>query len=184
MIDPRKTETAKIANQHLFIKLATDVYILLAILNEVLNTNEILCYKQLDIASEAVLVLKFAIENYISEAASSITGISSETIKILSNDLLTSKSSVVYGRIGVSVQAFGEICQWLINCINIFTGNMDSEDGVMFPQSAFDLLGRAKKGENYFNRYQFAVRKLPEFDGELPVSAMAEDILAGGIKAL
>jgi anaerobic selenocysteine-containing dehydrogenase len=85
---------------------------------------------------------------------------------------------------GVSVQAFGGVCQWLINCINIFSGNMDSEGGAMFTQPAFDLLGRAKKGEKYFNRFQSAVRKLPEFDGELPVSAMGEDILAGGIKAM
>ena len=85
---------------------------------------------------------------------------------------------------GVSVQAFGGVCHWLINCINILTNNMDSVGGAMFPQPAFDLFGRAKKGENYFNRYQSAVRKLPEFDGELPVSTMAEDILAGGIKAM
>ena len=61
---------------------------------------------------------------------------------------------------------------------------MDSVGGAMFPQPAFDLFGRAKRGENYFNRWQSAVRKLPEFDGDLPVSAMAEDILAGGIKAM
>ena len=184
VIDPRKTETAKIADQHLFIKPATDVYLLLAILNEILNTNENLRYERLNIVSEGVLVLKSAIKNYTPEAVSNITEISSEAIKSLVNDLLTAKSSVVYGRMGVSVQAFGGVCQWLINCINIFTGNMDSEGGAMFTQPAFDLLGRAKNGENYFNRYQSAVRKLPEFDGELPVSAMAEDILAGGIKSL
>ena len=184
VIDPRKTETAKIADQHLFIKPATDVYLLLAILNEVLNAKEFLHYDQLNITPEEVLLLKSAIESYTPQAVSSITGMASENIEILVNELLTAKSSVVYGRMGVSVQAFGGVCQWLINCINIFTGNMDSEGGAMFPQPAFDLLGRAKKGENYFNRYQSAVRKLPEFDGELPVSAMAEDILAGGIKNL
>ena len=184
VIDPRKTETAKIADQHIFIKPATDVYLLLSILNEILQGNHTRISTDLPIHSEAVLGIKSAIHTYKPEAVSSITGISSETIKSLVNDLILAKSAVVYGRMGVSVQAFGGVCQWLINCINIFTGNMDSEGGAMFPQPAFDLLGRAKKGENYFNRYQSAVRKLPEFDGELPVSAMAEDILAGGIKAL
>ena len=184
VIDPRKTETAKIADQHIFIKPATDVYLLLSILNEILQGNHTRISTDLPIHSEAVLGIKSAIHTYTPEAVSSITGISSETIKNLVNDLILAKSAVVYGRMGVSVQAFGGVCQWLINCINIFTGNMDSEGGAMFPQPAFDLLGRAKKGENYFNRYQSSVRKLPEFDGELPVSAMAEDILAGGIKAL
>ncbi len=200
VIDPRKTETAKIADQHIFIKPATDVYLLLAILNEILNltpspplleergskptkirTNTPPLIKERGLGGE---VLKSAIQSYTPEAVSNITGIPVETIKNLVHDILTAKSAVVYGRMGVSVQAFGGVCQWLINCINIFSGNMDSEGGAMFTQPAFDLWGRAKRGENYFNRYQSAVRKLPEFDGELPVSAMGEDILAGGIKAM
>ena len=174
VIDPRKTETAKIADQHLFIKPATDVFLLLSIVHEITNQIEL---------SEDAEKLKDLAKFYSPETVSGITGITAEQIKKLSQDLLNAKTSVVYGRMGVSVQAFGGVCQWLINCINILTNNMDSVGGAMFPQPAFDLLGRAKKGENYFNRWQSAVRKLPEFDGELPVSAMAEDILAGGIKA-
>jgi anaerobic selenocysteine-containing dehydrogenase len=184
VIDPRKTETAKIADQHIFIKPATDVYLLMAILNEVLNENDTNRITNLPIDNEGITELKSAIQNYTPEAVSSVTGIPIEIIKNLVHDILTPKSAVVYGRMGVSVQAFGGVCQWLINCINIFTCNMDSVGGAMFTQPAFDLLGRAKKGEKYFNRYQSAVRKLPEFDGELPVSAMGEDILDGGIKAL
>ena len=184
VIDPRKTETAKIADQHIFIKPATDVYLLLAILNEILHENNSNRFANLPINNEAISELKSAIQTYTSETVSSITGIPTETIKNLVQDIQTAKNAVVYGRMGVSVQAFGGVCQWLINCINIFSGNMDSEGGAMFTQPAFDLWGRAKKGENYFNRHQSAVRKLPEFDGELPVSAMGEDILDGGIKAL
>jgi len=184
VIDPRKTETAKIADQHIFIKPATDVYLLLAILNQILNKNNSNRFANLPFDNEAVSELKSIIQSYTPEAVSSITGIPTEIIKNLVQDILTAKSAVVYGRMGVSVQAFGGVCQWLINCINIFTGNMDSVGGAMFTQPAFDLWGRAKRGENYFNRYQSAVRKLPEFDGELPVSAMGEDILEGGIKAL
>ena len=184
VIDPRKTETAKIADQHIFIKPATDVYLLLAILNQILNKNNSNRFANLPFDNEAVSELKSIIQSYTPEAVSSITGIPTEIIKNLVQDILTAKSAVVYGRMGVSVQAFGGVCQWLINCINIFTGNMDSVGGAMFTQPAFDLWGRAKRGEIYFNRYQSAVRKLPEFDGELPVSAMGEDILEGGIKAL
>lgn len=184
VIDPRKTETAKIADQHIFIKPATDVYLLLAILHEVLHENNSNRFANLSIDSEAISELKSAIQTYTPEAVSSTTGIPTETIKNLVQDILNAKSAVVYGRMGVSVQAFGGVCQWLINCINIFSGNMDSEGGAMFTQPAFDLWGRAKRGEKYFNRFQSAVRKLPEFDGELPVSAMGEDILEGGIKAL
>jgi anaerobic selenocysteine-containing dehydrogenase len=175
VIDPRRTETAKIADQHLFIKPATDVFLLLSLVHEITQRVE---------QTNDVQNLNELTQFYSPETVSKITGIETEQIKNIANELINNSKSVVYGRMGVSVQAFGGVCQWLINCINILTGNMDSVGGAMFPQPAFDLFGRAKKGENYFNRYQSAVRKLPEFDGELPVSAMAEDILAGGIKAM
>jgi anaerobic selenocysteine-containing dehydrogenase len=175
VIDPRRTETAKIADQHLFIKPATDVFLLLSLVHEITKQIEL---------SDDVQKLKDLTQYYAPETVSKITGIEEYQIKTLANDLINYKKSVVYGRMGVSVQAFGGVCHWLINCINILTGNLDSVGGAMFPEPAFDLFGRAKKGENYFNRWQSAVRRLPEFDGELPVSAMAEDILAGGIKAM
>ena len=175
VIDPRRTETAKISDQHLFIKPATDVFLLLSLVHEITQQIEL---------TDDVKRLKDFTQFYTPETVSKITGIETEQIKNIAQELLNNSKSVVYGRMGVSVQAFGGVCHWLINCINILTNNMDSVGGAMFPQPAFDLFGRAKKGENYFNRYQSAVRKLPEFDGELPVSAMAEDILAGGIKAM
>lgn len=175
VIDPRRTETAKIADQHLFIKPATDVFLLLSIVHEITQQIE---------QTDDVKRLKDFTQFYSPSTVSKITGIEVKQIENIAQELLNNSKSVVYGRMGVSVQAFGGVCHWLINCINILTGNMDSVGGAMFPQPAFDLFGRAKKGGNYFNRYQSAVRKLPEFDGELPVSAMAEDILAGGIKAM
>jgi anaerobic selenocysteine-containing dehydrogenase len=175
VIDPRRTETAKIADQHLFIKPATDVFLLLSLVHEITQQIEL---------TDDVQRLKDLTQFYTPETVSTITGIEVEQIKNIANELVSNSKSVVYGRMGVSVQAFGGVCHWLINCINILTGNLDSVGGAMFPQPAFDLFGRAKKGENYFNRWQSAVRKLPEFDGDLPVSAMAEDILAGGIKAM
>ena len=175
VIDPRRTETAKIADQHFFIKPATDVFLLLCLVHEITQQIEL---------TDDVERLQELTQFYTPETVSNITGIEVEQIKNIAQELLNNSKSVVYGRMGVSVQAFGGVCHWLINCINILTNNMDSVGGAMFPQPAFDLFGRAKKGENYFNRYQSAVRKLPEFDGELPVSTMAEDILAGGIKAM
>ncbi len=175
VIDPRRTETAKIADQHLFIKPATDVFLLLSLVHEITQQIEL---------TEDIQRLKDLTQLYAPETVSKITGIEVEQIKNIANELINNSKSVVYGRMGVSVQAFGGVCHWLINCVNIITGNLDSVGGAMFPQPAFDLFGRANKGENYFNRYQSAVRKLPEFDGDLPVSAMAEDILAGGIKAM
>ena len=66
------------------------------------------------------------------------------------------------------------------NALNLVTGNLDREGGAMWPLPAFDLLGRAKKGQTYHHRFFSRVRGLPEFDGELPVAALAEEFLTPG----
>ena len=90
--------------------------------------------------------------------------------------------AVCYGRIGVSTQEFGGVCQWLINVLNIVTGNLDRPGGAMFTLPAFDPVtapeGLASPGS--FARWHSRVRKLPEFAGELPVVALAEEILTEG----
>jgi anaerobic selenocysteine-containing dehydrogenase len=99
------------------------------------------------------------------------------------------ESAVCYGRIGASTQAFGGLVHWLINVLNIITGNFDNPGGAMFTTPAVDVVGLTMltgQTGNY-NRWQSRVRGLPEFSGELPVSVMAEEILTEGegqIKAM
>jgi anaerobic selenocysteine-containing dehydrogenase len=128
--------------------------------------------------------LSSLIEDYTPESIATHTGISAEDVRALAKDFATAPRAVVYGRMGVSVQTFGGVCHWLINIINLLTGNFDREGGAMFPSPAFDLLSRARRGYNCFNRWQSGVRSLPEFEGEFPVAAMAEEIEVGNIKAI
>jgi anaerobic selenocysteine-containing dehydrogenase len=181
VIDPRKTETAKIADEHFFIKPATDVYLLLALVNVLLSEN--LTNVRADLVDVGdIQRLRKLVCNFTPEKIENITGISAAAVRRLVAELSTSKTGVIYGRIGVSIQKFGTLCQWLINVLNILTGNFDRAGGAMFTTPAFDILGRAKKGANIFNRWQTKVRGLPEFDGELPVAALAEEIEAENIK--
>jgi anaerobic selenocysteine-containing dehydrogenase len=89
---------------------------------------------------------------------------------------------------GASTQSFGGLCQWLTNVLNIVTGNCDKAGGAMFPQPAFDALSNSKKGKRTsYGRYSSRVRGLPYYNGEFPVSTMAEEITTPGegqIKAM
>jgi len=185
LIDPRKTETARVATEHFFIKPATDAYLLLAIINTLFVENLVNLRRLLEF-TDGVEILREISYEWTPEKAEEITGISADEIRRLTREFANAESAVCYGRMGVSVQKFGGLCQWLINAINILTGNFDRQGGAMFPAPAFDLL-QASKGGEIFNRWQSRVRKLPEFMGELPVSALAEEILTEGegqIKAL
>jgi anaerobic selenocysteine-containing dehydrogenase len=185
VVDPRKTETANFASEHFFIKPATDVFLLLAIVNTLFAEN-LVDLGRLTEFTDGRETLREISKDFMPEKVEEKTGISAGEVRRITREFAQAKAAVCYGRMGVSVQKFGGLCQWLINAINILTGNFDRQGGAMFTSPAFDLVQTSKGGE-IFNRWQSRVRKLSEFMGELPVSALAEEILTEGegqIKAL
>ncbi|MEW7292708.1 molybdopterin-dependent oxidoreductase [Aquimarina sp. 2304DJ70-9] len=185
VIDPRKTETAKSADEHLFIRPGTDVYFLLAMLHIITTEKK---YNLKKLASHVVDLDKVISMTtpYTPESVVSITGISVEDIRRITNEYLNTEKAVLYGRMGVSTQQYGGLCNWLINLINILTGNLDSEGGAMFTNPAVPMV-KNKVGHTPYNRWKSRVQGLPEFQGELPVSTMVEEIITEGkgqIKAM
>lgn len=178
VIDPRFTETAEKATEHYFIKPSTDAYFLLAMLHTIFEKNAVKMGKLANF-SDGMEILKDISADFSPEKVEKITGISAENIRKVTTDFIESEAAVCYGRVGVSTQAYGGICLWLINVINILTGNFDKEGGAMFTLPAVDFIGRGEN-RNRFNRWQSRVRKLPEFLGELPVACLAEEILTEG----
>jgi anaerobic selenocysteine-containing dehydrogenase len=185
LIDPRKTETARVASEHHFIQPSTDAYFLLAVINTLFAENLVNPERLADF-TDGVETLRAAAQDYAPERVENLTGIAAADTRRLAREFAAAKSAVCYGRMGLSTQKFGGLCQWLINAINVLTGNFDRAGGAMFTAPAFDVLA-ASKGGNIYNRWQSRVRRLPEFMGELPVAALAEEILTEGegqIKAL
>ena len=188
LIDPRFTETARQADRHLFIKPGTDVLLLLALLHVVFD-EELTRLGPMAAFTDGVETIRNLVAEFSPDSVAAITGIESDQIRLLAREFATAESAVCYGRIGVSTQEFGGVCQWLINVLNIVTGNLDQPGGAMFTLPAFDPVtapeGLAPRGS--FGRWQSRVRKLSEFAGELPVVTLAEEILIEGpgqIKAL
>lgn len=178
VIDPRKSETAARASEHIFVKPGTDIFFLLGIIHTLFAENLVNLGK-LKTFTEGIETLKNVVQNYSPEFVAPITGIEVETIVRIAREFASAESAVCYGRMGVSVQKFGGVCQWLVWAINILTGNFDSVGGAMFTTPAFDILASAKP-KNIFKRWHSRVRGLPEFMGELPVSVMAEEMLTEG----
>jgi len=176
VIDPRKTETAKQASEHLFIKPNSDAFFLIAFLSCILENKPA---KTLPEYLENFEELKRIVLSFNLDEIEELTGISMEKIKSLAKEFSNAPSAVCYGRIGVSTQAFGGICLWLINVINIVSGNLDKKGGAMFTLPAIDFVGPAKPKER-FGRWKSRVSGYPEFIGELPVAALAEEILTEG----
>lgn len=178
VIDPRKTETAQMASQYLAINPGTDALLLLAMVHTIFKDNLIDLGRLADF-TDGIENIALISNDFSPKDVEQQTGISADIIIQLTYDFAKAKKAVCYGRIGVSTQAFGGICQWLIYVLNILTGNLDREGGAMFTKPAFDFISKAKP-ENRFSRWRSRVRNLPEFMGELPVSTLAEEILTEG----
>ncbi|MEK6335644.1 MAG: molybdopterin-dependent oxidoreductase [Acidobacteriota bacterium] len=181
LIDPRFNETARLADRHLFIRPGTDVLLLLALLHIVFEEG-LTNLDSLAQFTKGVETVTKLVAEFPPERVASLTGIDAEQIRTLAREFASAESAVCYGRIGVSTQEFGGACQWLINVLNIVTGNLDRAGGAMFALPAFDPItapeSLAPRGS--FARWHSRVRKLPEFAGELPVATLADEILTEG----
>lgn len=178
VIDPRYTETAEIADAHHFIKPNADVLLLLAMI-QVLFAEQKINLKQLADFTDGIADIQEACAAYTPERVTSAIGIPAEAIRQLALDFAAAESAVCYGRVGVSTQVYGGLCQWLINVLNILTGNLDRVGGALFTKPAVDFIARGKY-EQRFARWHSRVRGLPEALGELPVAALAEEMLTPG----
>lgn len=186
VIDPRKTETAMLADEHLFIRPGTDAVLLASLLNVMFekNRNKMGRLAEMTYGLDAV---RNAVRPFTPEKAEPVTHIKAADIYRLAEAFSTSEKAVCYGRMGVSVQFFGSLCQWLIQLINIVTGNLDRPGGALFTNPAFDTIGGAASRPGHYGRWHSRVSGLPEFGGELPTVTMAEEMLTvgeGQIKAM
>lgn len=181
VVDPRRTETAELADTHLFITPGTDALFLLSVL-QVLFKEKLISPGPLGDSLSSLDIIGDLVMPFTPELTTSKTGIAPEVVTQLARDFAHAKSAVCYGRMGVSTQQFGALCQWLIQLINICTGNLDRVGGSMFTKPAFDVLGLAagfgQRGS--FRKRRTRVRGLPEFGSEFPVAALAEEILTPG----
>ncbi len=178
VIDPRRSETAAVADEHHFIRPGSDIALLLAMLNVLFAENRVQL-ERLAPRVDGLDAVRAAVQDFTPEAAAPVTGIAADSIRNLARAFADAPSAVAYGRIGLSTQAYGSLCQWALNLLNILSGNLDRAGGAMFTLPAVDLLhGQTNPG--HYKLWQSRVRGLPEFGGELPVAALAEEILTPG----
>lgn len=175
VVDPRRSETAALADQHVFIRPGEDAALLCGLLNtlfdEGLTRASHLPVSDLD-------AVRCAIEGFTAEAMSARCGVPAATIRQLARDFASADKAVCYGRLGISTQVFGSLCQWLVQLLNLVSGNLDRVGGALCTEPAVDIVAATSGG--HFKRWQSRVSGLPEYAGELPVAALAEEMLTPG----
>lgn len=175
VVDPRRSETAAIASEHLFVRPGGDAALLSGLLNTLFEEG---LTRDSHLPVSGMAHVRAAVAPLTAEAMAQYCGVPATRIRQLARDFAAADKAVCYGRMGVSTQRFGTLCHWLVQLINLVTGNLDRVGGSLCTEPAVDLTGMMSGG--HFNRWQSRVSGLPEYGGELPVAALAEEMLTPG----
>jgi anaerobic selenocysteine-containing dehydrogenase len=176
VFDPRRTETAKVASEHVFVRPGTDPWVLLAMLNTLFDEDLTRPPTYVDGLDQVAQL----VAPYTPERAEAASGVPAESIRRIAREFAAADGAAAYGRIGVSTAEFGTVSQWAIQLLNIVTGNLDRVGGTLLTNPAIDVIGMGLVGRGHIDRYRSRVRDFPEFGGELPVSVLREEIETPG----
>jgi anaerobic selenocysteine-containing dehydrogenase len=183
VVDPRRSRTAELSDEHHFIRPGTDALLLFGLLHVILDEG-------LDDPgalaewTEGIDEVRELAEEFTPDAVAVACGIEAGEIRRIARELATAESAAVYGRIGTCTQEFGTLTSWLVDVLNVMTGNLDRPGGAMFPRAAAgqtNSSGPPGRGRGFTTgRWSSRVRGLPEAFGELPVACLAEEIETPG----
>ena len=176
VLDPRRTETAKVATEHHFVRPGSDAAVLLAMLHVLFEEGLTSPPAYVDHVDD----VRDLVAPFTPERAERASGVPADTIRQLTRDFAAADSPAASGRIGVSTQGFGSVAQWAIQLLNLLTGNFDREGGVLLPEPAIDVVERGLVGPGHHDVWRSRVRGAPEFGGELPVAVLREEIETPG----
>ena len=180
-VDPRRTETAAAADQHLAVRPGADALLLAAMLHVIFAERRTrlgpLAGRVRNLDALAALVRDFPPERVTLR-----TGIEAPAIRRLATDFASADRAAGYGRVGLCTQRHGTLAIWLLQALNLVTGRVDAEGGLLLTTpavDAIDVLSRIGL-RGTFDRWRGGARRLPEFTGELPVAALADEIESDG----
>src|SRR3954452_688689 len=180
VVDPRRTLTAKEADEHLFIRPGTDAMLLFALVNVIFEEGLDTPIEHLAGLDEVRALAK----DFTPEAAASATGIDADAIRRLARELAAAPTAAGYGRIGTTTQEFGTTASWLVDVLNAITGNLDRPGGALFTRAAAGASNTRGEGGSgrgaVFGRWASRVRGLGEIFGELPVATLSDEIETPG----
>ena len=207
VLDPRRTETAEIADEHHFVRPGSDVFVLLAMARSLIASDTAFWPDYIADAEQTRTAIAAALDPFTVSRAAQVSGVAAETIERLTAEYAAAPRAAVYARLGVSANTHGTLGIWAVNLINLLSGNLDREGGSLFttpliditgtvPPSRAGLLGRVAGkqgasrglvGPGHHGLWHSRVRGLPETANEFPSAALAEEIDTPGdgqIKAL
>ncbi len=184
VIDPRRTETARLADEHVAVRPGGDPWLLMGMLHtlfeEGLVDEDVVAGGHLGDLVQGLEVVRDLVSEASPEACSEAAGVDAATIRRLAREHAAATSGVLYARIGVCHHTTGTVTHWLVNVLNAVTGNLDQPGGQMWAHPAVDLLPLLRRVPARYDAWRSRNGEHAAFRFELPVAGMADDLLLDG----
>jgi anaerobic selenocysteine-containing dehydrogenase len=178
VIDPRRTETARVASEHHFIRPDSDPFLLLAMIRTILAEG-LEDRAWLAAHAEGIEELRRAVAPFTPELAAMRTGIDADTIRRFARELAAADGACAYGR--PVCGRFGTLTAWALDVLNIVTGNLDVPGGAVFSEGLVDLAGLgAALGLDRYGRHRSRIGNHPSVLGELPSGVLVDEMTTPG----
>jgi formate dehydrogenase len=179
VIDPRHTETAKVAGEHVFIKPNADVFFFLGFLQEIFATGR-WDEAQVRLHSSGIDELRAAVADWTPEKTAAATGIPAAQLRQLVATFCDAKGAAIVTGTGLGMGQDGTLAQWLAECITAVTGNLDSRGGTLVGEGIFDFAGYARKQGMFTRKARSRIGNFRELNGGFPGAILADEILTPG----
>ena len=182
VVDPLRTRTAELADEHIAVRPGTDAHLLASILH-VVFAEGLTDLGVLDDRVAGLDALAAAVAAFPPERTARRTGVAAPVVRQLARAFSAASPAVAFGRLGTTLSETGTLTNVLINALNVVTGNLDVPGGAMFttPAAGSPLLAPAVGTfAPPMGRWHSRGSGRPEILGELSVACLAEEILTPG----
>ena len=181
VVDPRRSQTAEAADEHVFIRPGTDVFLLAAMVH-VMFSEGLVNPGRASSFVDGIKVIEELVSPFTPEAVSDRTGIEPDVIRHLVREFASAQRGAIYARLGVCQSIYGTTAYWLVHVLNILAGRLDEPGGWMLAKPAFDLpvIGARTTDLIGYDRWRSRVRGIPEVAAEFPTVTLADEILTPG----
>ncbi len=180
VVDPRRTETARDASEHIAIRPGGDAALLLAMVQSLVANNRV------DVAAieehaRGWATIAERLPRFTPERVAHFTAVDAATIHRLAAEFVDAPTSAAYSRVGVCNSAYGTLATFATDLLNLVAGRLGVVGGAMFNTPAADTTPvlQLTKSDGHA-RWRSRVRGLPETLGDLPASILAEEIETPG----
>lgn len=177
VVDPRRTETARVADEHLAIRPGTDLFLLVTMIRRILDAG---LYDRRFVDDHAIGLdaWRDAVRAIDPAWVAELTGISKETIERTADAFAAADGAFATTRVGVQTSFNTTLTEWAVMTLNAITGNIDRPGGVYFNPGAFDVPSLIEQFSRRKNGAPSRVGNYPQVFGGPPAAVFSDDVLS------